>query len=232
MILPNHAAGAVLGLIAFAAIVGAGEKGDPARKPLTAAQCEKLVEQLVNPGKRPFKDDYVHELPKGAEFSSLGRTQKPIAAAYDALSSNIEASLPILMKHINDERFSYVHEVFVNGVFQTANVSAASYILVVQHVEVYRKAVTKHDGEGRSQSLDFIHDECGGIEKWWKKRKGRPLAELQREGIDWALKQPRPEYFTAKEWAAAKKALKAMAAEIRDTKKAIRVEHTVQFFSK
>lgn len=232
MIARNHAAVAVLGFVGFVATVSAGQKGDPAKKPLTAARCEALVEQLANPGKRPFADSYVHDLPKHLSESSLIRAQKPIAAAYDELSDNIEVSLPILMKHIDDKRFSYVYEDGAAGVYLTTNVDHACSEIIQEHVEVYRELVTKHDGEGRSESLWFIDDECGGIAKWWRKREGKPLAALQLEGIDWALKQPRPEHFTSKEWAAAKESLRAMRAKIRDGKKPIRVEHKVQFFSK
>ena len=150
----------------------------------------------------------------------------------DELSDNIELSLPILMNHIKDKRFSYVYEEGISGVYETANVGTACRRIVEEHVEVYRGLVTKTDEEGRSKSLWFIEDGCGGIEKWWKSRKGRTLAELQREGIEWALKQRKPDHFTAREWAAAKKDLKAKSAQIRDARNAIRVEHKVQFFSK
>jgi len=58
------------------------------------------------------------------------------------------------------------------------------------------------------------------------------LADLQLEGIEWALRQPKPDYFSRREWATAKKSLKRLAGQIRESKKPIRVEHKVQFFSK
>jgi hypothetical protein len=58
------------------------------------------------------------------------------------------------------------------------------------------------------------------------------LAELQLEGIDWAMRQPKPEYFSKREWAVAMKSLKGMAEQIRASEKPIRVEHKVEFFSK
>src|SRR4051794_21001731 len=72
-----------LGLLAFATSVSTGGKHDSSTKQLTAAQCEQLLKQLVNSGKRPFTEDYVLDLPKGASETSLWRKQKRIAAAYD-----------------------------------------------------------------------------------------------------------------------------------------------------
>ena len=223
---------AILGLLAFAASVGAGEKHASPTKRLTAAQCERLVKRLVNPGQPPFTEDYVLHLPNGVSESSLWENQKPIAAAYDELSANIEVSLPVLMAHAADKRFSYVYEDGISGVYECATVGGACIGIIVAHVEVYHTAVRKYDADGRSKSLWFISDECGGVEKWWKDRRGRSLADLQLEGIEWAMRQPKPDYFSKREWVTAKKSLKSLAGQIRDSAKPIRVEHKVQFFSK
>lgn len=220
-----------LGLLALAGTVNAVEGGDPFKEGLTEAECEQLVEQLANPGKRPF-DGYVHVLPRSIDRDELHRIQRKIGAAYDRLSENIEASLPFLMKHIDDKRFSYVYEDGVSGVYETANVGTACRRIVVAHVEVYRDAVTETDADGHSQSLWFLLDGCGGIESWWKTRRGKTLAELQREGIEWALHHKRPDYFSKRQWTAAQRTLKKMAEKIRTSKEPLRVKHKVQFFSK
>src|SRR5262249_12636693 len=66
----------ILGLLAVAASVSAGGKHDSSTKRLTAAQCERLVRQLVNSGKPPFTDDYVLDLPRGVSESSLLEKQE------------------------------------------------------------------------------------------------------------------------------------------------------------
>src|SRR5207237_10417444 len=103
--------------------------------------------------------------------------------------------LSIYVKHFQVERFSYDHEDFYSGVFVWATVGEACYRIIVDHVEVYRRYVTRIEDE-RPRSLWFIDDECGGIDKWWKSRQGKNLAELQLEAIEWVLRQkketPRP----------------------------------------
>jgi len=220
-------------LAAFVPSLSAG--GDPGstKKRLTAARCERLVEQLVSPDKPPFTKSYVFQLPKGVSELALIETQAKIKAAYDELSDNIEVALPALAKHVEDERFSYVYQDPISGVYLTDSVGDACSDIIVEHVEVYRKHVTSYDEEGRQRSLWFIEDECRGIDKWWKSRKGKTLAELQLEGIEWALGQKKPAHFTSnKKWAAAKKALKKLAEDIRASQKPILAEHHIQFFSK
>lgn len=201
-------------------------------KPLTAAECELLIEQLVNPSKPPFTQSYVLKLPKGISQSDLYQKQKPIASAYNKLSANIEVALPFLAGRLADERFSYVYEDGISGVYCCMTVGGVCRRIIDAHVNVYQKALTKYDADGRSKSLWFIDDECGGIEKWWKDRQGRTLAELQLEEIEWAVRQPKPKYFSSGKWETMKKALDRMAEQIRTSGKPIQVSHKVQFFSR
>jgi hypothetical protein len=220
-----------LGFLSFATSGCAGEKPTSPTKRLTAAQCERLVKRLVNPGQPPFTEEYVLiDDYKGPSESSLRKKQKPIAAAYDELSANIEVSLPVLVTHAADKRFSYVYEVGISGVYRCATVGTACRQIITAHVDVYHQAVRKYDADGRSKSLWFGEGQT--LSAWWKDRKGRSLADLQLEGIEWALRQPKPNYFSKREWATAKKSLKRLAGQIRESKKPIRVEHKVQFFSK
>src|SRR5262249_46201214 len=146
---------------------------------------------------------------------------------YNKLSANIEVALPILAKHVNDERFSYVYVQPSSGVYLTQSVGGACSSIIHEHVEVYHRYTRRpRDDEGRSDSLFFIHAGCGQINKWWKTRKQKTLAELQLEGIEWVLRQKKPDYFKSeRDWARAKTALEEMAREIRDFRKPIKVNH-------
>jgi hypothetical protein len=227
--------GALGTLAVLATSVDAGEKQASKRRRITAAQCERLVEQLVSPHKPPFKEDYVPELPAGVREADLYDRQRKIAAAYDALSDNIEVSLPVLAKHVPDKRFSYVYEETAGtaGGYLQESVGGACRDIIGQHVEVYHRHTTRYVFEGLPRSLWFINDGCGGVEEWWKTRKGKTLAELQLEAIGWVLRQNKPKEFKSeKEWAKALKSCEEMAKRIRTSKKPILVEHHVQFFSK
>ncbi|MBI1916719.1 MAG: hypothetical protein HYS12_18595 [Planctomycetes bacterium] len=208
-----------------------GRKASDKKARLTPEECERLVAQLVNPDKPPFTGKGVPILPEGVSKSSLYERQKNVGPAYDKLSANIEVALPILAKHVNDERFSYVYMQPSSGVYETQSVGGACSSIIHEHVEAYHQDTSRpRDDEGRSSSLFFIDAGCGGINKWWKTCKHKTLAELQLEGIEWALRQKKPEYFKSeRDWARAKKALEKMAKEIRDSRKPIKVNH--EFYS-
>src|SRR5262249_349738 len=173
---------------------------------------------------------YVLEQPRNLDNKAL----RKIKVAYDKLSANIEVGLPILTKHVDDDRFSYVYEdVGTSGAFVKASVGVACSRIIEAHVEAYCRHVTRTDFAAIPRCPSFIHDECGGIDKWWKPRKKKTLAELQLEGIEWVLRQRKPRLFKSeREWTRAKESLKAMAKEIRNSGKPIKVKHEVQFFGK
>jgi hypothetical protein len=218
--------------VAFAAVMFASmlavAADPPARRILTTKECKQLVERLVNPGKAPF-DGFVHNLPKGLSESGLRKSQQPIADAYNELSANIEQARTVLEAHQNDERFSYVYEEGISGVYECASVGRACSRILDEHINVYREPVTKRDEEGRRKSL-WIEE--SKEPRPAAKTPGSTLADLQLEGIEWALRQTQPDYFTKQEWAKARESLEKMAGQIRETKKPIPVEHRVQFFSK
>jgi hypothetical protein len=220
---------------ALASLVATGGKHGSTKKRITESQCERLVAQLVNPDKPPFKEHYVLELPRGQSESILWQRQQTIGAAYDKLSANIEVSLPVLMKHVHDDRFSYVYEEMAgtSGGYLKASVGYACRRIVGAHVEVHYRSTTKYVFEGTiPRSMSFI-DSCGGFDKWWKSRKRKSLAELQLEGLEWVLRQKKPRHFKSeREWARALKSVREMARQIRSSRKPIRVAHTVSFFSK
>jgi hypothetical protein len=219
-------------LAAIAISIDAGERSGSAKKRITAEECEGLVRQLVNPNKPPFKERYT--FPEKLKYREIQKQQEKICRAYDSLSDNFEISLPILVKHVDDDRFSYVYEdVGTSGVIVKASVGFACLQMIDVHVEVYRREVTKPDFAFIPRCPSFIFEECGGVKKWWQSRKKKTLAQLQLEGIEWALRLKKPRLFESdEEWNKAKKALGKMAAEIRASNKPIKVEHHLHTLSK
>jgi len=204
---------------------GSDRKAGDKKARLTPEECERLVEQLVNPDKPPFTGNKLLQLPKGVDARTLMEKQEKVKLAYDKLSENIEDALPILAKHIDDERFSYVYIQPRSGVYNTASVGKACSEIILAHVEVYHRHVEKSVGD-TALSLHFIFEGCGGLDKWWKTRKKKTLAELQLEGIEWILRQKKPDYFkSGRDWARAKESLKKMAKHIRDSRKPIKVKN-------
>jgi hypothetical protein len=223
--------GALAVLAAFAALVRAGEHAGPATSHLAASECDQLVKELVYPGKPPFKGAYV--FPEKLDLRTVRAKQKRVKAAYDRLSDNIDVALPVLVEHADDNRLSYVFEdVGTSGVITKASVGWACCEIVEAHVEVYRRHLTRLDFASSPRSPSFIAA-CGGIRRWWKARKGKPLAELQLETAEWASRQGRPKLFESdEEWEETRRAVQKMAADIRVSGRPILVEHHVDFFGK
>ena len=201
-------------------------------KKLTVEECQKRIDQLANPEPKPKNvcGKTAINPPKGAE--AFIRRQRPIKAAYDELSVNVEVALPLLVKHAGDDRFSYVYESGISGFYSCMTVGDACRQIIQYHVEVCRPHVQKPlDNEGRSRSLSFI-EECGGVAGWWQPRREMSLMELQLECIEWARSHKRPDYFDDQEWQTSKKALAELAAKIRESKQPLLIKHEVHFVPK
>src|SRR5687768_9982569 len=79
----------------------ADEKPRDKTKGLSAEECEKLVEQLVNPEKKPFERFVLDLEDAGVSAPELWKSFEQVSEAYDRLGQNIEVALPVLMKHVN-----------------------------------------------------------------------------------------------------------------------------------
>lgn len=198
-------------------------------KPLSTEDCDKLIEQLVNPNKVPFKDVYVLNLKDaGVNEEELRESFKKVEEAYNALSKNIATALPVLMKRIDDKRYSFVAEDPSSGVYTIRTVGHACRAIVRHHVEVHWKETKRSVTEGRPRehAPSFISD----LGKWWETRKGRSLAELQLEAMEWVMTLKKPDFFQSEEaWKDALTKVGDMADGIRRTKKPVFVNH--KFYS-
>lgn len=220
----------VIGFVAFNDLGAKEPRGKS--QPVTVAECERLVEQLANPDPPPFTERYVRRLPKGLSEASLFKSQKPIADAYDALNENIEVALPVLIAHMDDKRFSHVYDEAVSGPsYMCRSVGATCAMLAFDHIDVDLPAITKQDSDGGMRT-SFTDESRADFDAWWRERKGRPLSEIQLEGIERAIRHAQPDYFTPQEWDAAQQKLRSLAAQIRETGKPIPVESRLRFFSR
>jgi hypothetical protein len=210
----------------IAPLATAAEPGDgpgETKRPVTRAECEQLVARLVYPHKPPFAGHDTLKPPANMDREALAK----IKAAYDTLSDNFEVSLPVLVKHADDERFSYVYEdAGTSCAFVKGDVGWACCRIIEAHVEVYREHLEYEDPSHILRCPSFIGDKWAEVRRWSKGRQGKALAELQLEAIAWALRQEKPRYFGSKaEWARALKAVKEMAKRIRASGEPIAVEH-------
>ncbi|HTN04097.1 MAG TPA: hypothetical protein VL132_19560, partial [Planctomycetaceae bacterium] len=111
------------------------------------------------------------------------------------------------------------------------SVGATCAMLAFDHIDVDLPAITKQDSDGRMRT-SFTDESRADFDAWWRERKGRPLSEIQLEGIERAIRHAQPDYFTPQEWDAAQQKLRSLAAQIRETGKPIPMESRLRFFSR
>jgi len=207
-------------------------------RPVTRDVCEKWVEQLASKTEPPFdegEDGYVLRLPRGITESGLIKAQLPVREAFNSLSENLDVALPIVVKHIDDKRFSYVQEEPSNGVYFQVSVGSACRKLLDQQIAVYKPNIRSIGGGKIAGEPPFAHkpEFVGSDEKWWETRKNKSLVELQLEAVEWAIAFEKKMGFESP--AEEKKSLgplEIQATQLRRTLQPIRVKPELYFFSK
>lgn len=153
----------------------------------TQAQIKTWITELANRDPKPFTEPYVLDRPRKIDRESL----KIVKHAYDKLSAHAPDTLPALIDSLEDDRYSYYQE-SPSGAFVCHTVGQACYSIVVANIEIYRPHATVLDQTERPRTVHFI-TAMGGPKKWLLTRKNQSLFEMQREAIEWALKQPKPD---------------------------------------
>ena len=153
----------------------------------TQAQIKTWITELANRDPQPFTEPYVLDPPKNIDRESL----KIVKNAYDNLSAHAPDALPALIDSLEDEHYSYYQE-SPSGAFICHTVGQACYSIIVANIELYRPHATVLDQTDRPRTVHFI-SAMGGPKRWISTRKTYSLFEMQREAIEWALKQPKPD---------------------------------------
>jgi hypothetical protein len=117
----------------------------------------------------------------------------PVEEAFRQLTRNFSESLPILVEHLNDKRFSYPREHPTSGVFYNQTVGDACREII--------------QGKVLLTGLSFVDSRDIGVwvdvpidKNWYRDVSKMTLYEMQVDAIDRLLKQPKPERVTAEQW--------------------------------
>lgn len=175
-----------LAVVCFVQCLHAQEAPTNAGRP-SPTQIKNWIAELANRDAKPFTEPYVLKPPRNVSRESL----EIVKNAYDKLSANAPEALPALIDSLEDERYSYYQE-SPSGAFLCHTVGEACYSIIVANIEIYRKHATVLDRTEKPRTVHFI-GAMGGSRKWLADRKNRSLFEMQREALEWALKQPKPE---------------------------------------
>jgi hypothetical protein len=164
---------------------GLGDDG-PAKGGL-ARKYRALVQQLVSPNKGPITengDGGSVRFPTGYDV----KAQRRIEAARQVLHDNFEESLPYLVEALDDERYCMTIDWAEGDAYYNFSVGDICRNVIAANLEVYRDAIVFSDAPHWNR-----YNYTAISKSWWQARKGRTLAELQIEAIDWAIARRRAE---------------------------------------
>lgn len=155
---------------------------------LSKPQIRGLIDRLANKS-APREFDSPFERLSKEERKSL----EPVEDSFRQLTQHFLISLPILMEHLDDKRYSYPREHPTSGVFENQDVGDACHAII--------------QGKILLKNLSFIDDRDIGVwvelsfdKDWYQNVSKMNLYEMQVDAIDRLLKHPKLERVTEKQW--------------------------------
>ena len=173
----------LMSFVLFTATAVSQEKSE-----LTEPQIHELIDRLANKSP-PRKFDSPFERLYKDERKSL----EPVVDSFRQLTQHFLASLPILIEHLDDKRYSYPREHPTSGVFENQDVGDACHAII--------------QGKILLTNLSFIDDRDIGVwvelsfdKDWYQHVSKMNLYEMQVDAIDRLRKHPKLERVTKKQW--------------------------------
>jgi len=167
-------------------IVGAAPAQDNA--PPSEKQIRSWIEQLANaapPRKFRSPADQLSEQDRKA--------LEPVQKAFRQLTRTFKASLPFLVAHLKDHRFSYPSEHPTSGVYQNQTVGDACHAII--------------QGKLLLTNLAFIDSRDIGVwveipfdKAWFVRVSEMSLYEMQVDALDLLLKHSKFERVSQEQW--------------------------------
>lgn len=177
----------VAAIFIFVVILGGATAAQESRPP-SAAQIREWIDQLAN-AKAPRR----YASPADRLSKEERKSLEPVEEAFRQLTRNFRESLPILIEHLHDERFSYPREHPSSGVFCNQTVGDACHTIIEGKVLL--------TGLSFIDSRDIVVWVELPIDKdWYHDVSKMTLYEMQVDAIDRLLKHPKLERVTAEQW--------------------------------
>ena len=170
-------------------------------------QIRDWVEQLANVlPPRTFRSPSDRLTRK--ERESLVAVQE----AYEALTKHFLASLPVLVEHLDDSRFSYPSEHPSSGVFGNRDVGDACRSIIQRKLLLYNP--TFIDNRDIAVGVYLSWDKA-----WYDRVKDMSLFEMQLDSLDRLAAQPKPGRIAQEDWNEAMKELKEFRTKFAESGK-------------
>lgn len=151
---------------------------EPPSKDELAKKYRALIEQLASPNKKPITQNRsggAVKFPEGYDVEAQNR----IDSARQTLYDNFEQALPFLVEALGDSRYCMTIDWAEGDAYYNKTIGSICGNVIDSQLEVYR------DKMGFSGPQDWNRYNCPLPKEW----KGRSLADLQIESIDWAIAQ-------------------------------------------
>jgi hypothetical protein len=159
----------------------------PLSKDKMANKYRDLVKTLVSLNKKPTTRNEAEGSVKFPPEYNV-EAQKRIGAARQVLHDNFEESLPFLIDALDDDRYCMTINWADGDAYYNYSVGRVCRNVIASKLEVYRTTIS-FMGPQHWHRYDYRPI----TKEWWRVRKGRSLAELQVEAIDWAIQQRKTE---------------------------------------
>ncbi|MDB5344082.1 MAG: hypothetical protein JWP89_2459 [Schlesneria sp.] len=189
----------------------------PSEKKL-AEKYKGLIDQLASPNKVPT---VVNRESGSVTFPADydAKTQLRIETVRQELCDHFQKALPFLIEAVDDKRYCMTIR-WGEGpqAYHNRSVGEICDDLIRSHLEIYRDSIRF---AGPDHWYRYSYDVSN---EWWQMRKGKSLAELQIESINWAieLRQAEGEGRDGKRAAADIAALKKLRDGIASTRKPVK----------
>lgn len=145
--------------------------------------CAELIQQLASSNEKPT----TKRPPRSTVIFPVGydmKAQQRIIEVRQTLCDHFEEALPFLVAALEDDRYSMTISWADGDAYYNYSVGSVCRNIIAANLEVYRSSI-RFSGPQHWNRYNY-----GPIsEEWWQSRKGRSLAELQVEAIDWAIEQ-------------------------------------------
>jgi hypothetical protein len=155
-----------------------------------AQSIDEWVEQLASPNPAPTiirgeRDDVKFIYSPNYDHQA----QKRVGEAWDTLIAKNDEALPYLVKHFQDDRYSFTEKRAGHG-GSNLSVGFICQIIFESQIEVYESHVPYEDrwkphfvaGLGAPQGL-----QPKVFDPWWSKHQHKNLHTLQIEAVTWAI---------------------------------------------
>lgn len=155
----------------------------------------ELMARLKNPNPAPYIDKnagpWEARFPKDYDWVGQARALE----AWKELHGRFEEALPTLVAHVNDKDYCVTYASGESGAERNMTVGQLCEYLICLNIEPYCRPYFKtHTYQSFLLSFDDseYRKHPRAIEAWWATRKGKIVAALQLESVQWQIDHFKP----------------------------------------